>query len=479
MKPNSFRLTEVDLINVKNVERGHLNFLSPRGLQKASLLGLYGQNGSGKTALINSLGLLKKLLSGESLPQENFQLIELGKKYAQFDFKFDLSTGEYSYRIFYSFKIRLHKQPITVSLDLLNEIKDATEPQETERIEVFDELLKFAKLEPQVSRMAEVINTSVDSVFGPQSKYSELVGDASGNDTKLIVAKQLASQLSRSFVFSPELLQVISAQARKHKPESQRHISNDVTLILAWMKYYALNCLFVLDTRDTHLSSYQLMELHISYKNATVPLPFYLDRPTLIREDLKESVQATIKGINGVLCQIIPGMTIGVVILNSQLMKDGNKGLNVQLTSIRDGKELPLSCESEGIIKIVSILHLLISVFNNPHVTVAIDELDSGIFEYLLGEILKIIAEQGKGQLIFTSHNLRPLETLRKEFIAFTTTDPLNRYTRLTGVKTTNNLRDFYFRKILLGSSPENIYNPTSNAEIVFALRESAGVTNE
>ena len=82
MKPNSFRLTEVDLINVKNVERGHLNFLSPRGLQKASLLGLYGQNGSGKTALINSLGLLKKLLSGESLPQENSQLIELGKKYA-------------------------------------------------------------------------------------------------------------------------------------------------------------------------------------------------------------------------------------------------------------------------------------------------------------------------------------------------------------------------------------------------------------
>ena len=479
MKPNLLRLTEVDLINVKNVERGHLNFLSPRGLQKASLLGLYGQNGSGKTALINSLGLLKKLLSGESLPQEYSKLIGLGKKYAQFDFKFDLSTGEYSYRIFYSFKIRLHKQPITASLDLLHEVKDATEPQETERIEVFDELLKFAKLEPQVSRMAEVINTSVDSVFGPQSKYSELVGDTKSNDTKLIVAKQLSSELSRSFVFSPELLQVISAEARKHKPESQRHISNDVTLILAWMKYYALNCLFVLDTRDTHLSSYQLMELHISYKNTAVALPFYLDRPTLIREDLKESVQATIKGINGVLSQIIPGMTIGVVILNSQLMKDGNKGLNVQLTSIRDGKELPLSCESEGIIKIVSILHLLISVFNNPHVTVAIDELDSGIFEYLLGEILKIIAEQGKGQLIFTSHNLRPLETLKKDFIAFTTTDPLNRYTRLTGVKTTNNLRDFYFRKILLGSGPENIYNPTSNAEIAFALREAAGVTHE
>ena len=47
-----------------------------------------------------------------------------------------------------------------------------------------------------------------------------------------------------------------------------------------------------------------------------------------------------------------------------------------------------------------------------------------GVFEYLLGEMLNIISEKGKGQLIFTSHNLRPLETIDKGFIAFTTTNP-------------------------------------------------------
>ena len=30
-----------------------------------------------------------------------------------------------------------------------------------------------------------------------------------------------------------------------------------------------------------------------------------------------------------------------------------------------------------------------------------VDELDAGIFEYLIGEILQIISESGKGQLIF------------------------------------------------------------------------------
>ena len=54
--------------------------------------------------------------------------------------------------------------------------------------------------------------------------------------------------------------------------------------------------------------------------------------------------------------------------------------------------------ESEGIKKIVSILQLLIVVYNNDSITVAIDELDSGIFEYLLGEILRIISEKGNGQ---------------------------------------------------------------------------------
>ena len=95
--------------------------------------------------------------------------------------------------------------------------------------------------------------------------------------------------------------------------------------------------------------------------------------------------------------------------------------------------------------------HLLIFMYNNPSITVAIDELDFEIFEYLLGEILKIIAEKGQGQLIFTSHNLRPLETLDKSFIVFTTTNPNNRYIRLTNVKENNNLRSFYYRDIVLG----------------------------
>lgn len=115
-------------------------------------------------------------------------------------------------------------------------------------------------------------------------------------------------------------------------------------------------------------------------------------------------------------------------------------------------------------------MQLLIVVYNNSSITVAIDELDSGIFEYLLGELLRIISEKGKGQLIFTSHNLRPLETLDKGFIAFTTTNPENHYIRMTNVKENHNLRDFYYRDIVLGEQSEVVYEETNNYALHWRL---------
>ena len=97
----------------------------------------------------------------------------------------------------------------------------------------------------------------------------------------------------------------------------------------------------------------------------------------------------------------------------------------------------------------------MIAMYNKPGICLAVDELDAGIFEYLLGEILEIIQDRAKGQLVFTSHNLRPLEKLNKESLIFTTTNPQNRYIRFTNVKETNNLRSFYYRAINLGGQAD------------------------
>ena len=198
-----------------------------------------------------------------------------------------------------------------------------------------------------------------------------------------------------------------------------------------------------------------------------------LNKPSLIPQEALEVVKNVIANMNVVLTQIIPGLTISVKDLGTELLKNGKVGSKIQLMSHKNSKEIPLQYESEGIKKIISILQLLIVVYNNDSITVAVDELDSGVFEYLLGELLRIISEKGKGQLIFTSHNLRPLETLDKGFIAFTTTNKENRYIRMSNIKTNNNLRDFYYRDIVLGEQDEPVYEPTNNYEIAFAFREA------
>lgn len=101
-----------------------------------------------------------------------------------------------------------------------------------------------------------------------------------------------------------------------------------------------------------------------------------------------------------------------------------------------------------------------------------IDEFDSGIFEYLLGELVEIINESAKGQFVFTSHNLRVLEKLSYKSIVLTTINPINRYVRFTGIKTNNNIRDFYYTSILLGGQKEKLYSETKSYKMKKAFRQ-------
>lgn len=127
---------------------------------------------------------------------------------------------------------------------------------------------------------------------------------------------------------------------------------------------------------------------------------------------------------------------------------------------------IPLQYESLGIKKLILILGSLISMVNADNVIVAIDEIDTGIFEYLLGEIFLVLKEEGKGQLLFTSHNLRPLEILNPYQVVFTTTNPSSRYMSIKKTSKKLNLRDFYLRSIELGGQKENIYTATDPYEI-------------
>lgn len=456
------RIENITIENFKNVTKGTLDFENKRKAYKTSVLGLYGQNGSGKTALIDAIQLLKFALCGNQIPKKYADYINVNAKYATLKYEFIVRYDEVMYKVWYQFCVRKVVEEVTASID------ETSATNTTTRVELFDEILSFSyETKSDKMRKTPLIDTRAEELFAPKAKMLELVGDDKEEYMDLLVTKRLTKATSRSFIFSRELINQYRKCCKKEL----------YMKVIEGLYTYGHRELFIINTESIGLISLNTLPLVFKYKNkkseAVGGLLLSLNDPALIPEEMYSVARNVIENMNIVLEQLVPGLRIGIVDLDSTVMKDGKIAKRIQLMSLKNNKEIPFCYESEGIKKIVSILQLLIVVYNNPSVTVAIDELDGGVFEYLLGELLNIISEKGKGQLIFTSHNLRPLETIDKGFIAFTTTNPEMRYIRLTNVKGTNNLRDFYYRDIVLGEQSEQVYNPTNNFEIALAFREA------
>lgn len=462
MSKQTVRIETISIENFKNVKYGTLNLENKRKNYKSSILGLYGQNGSGKTALIDALQLLRLALGGKAVPAKYTDYVNVDSEASTLTYQFMICDEEIKYDVWYQFSLRKAEDHDSM------EGEDNGVIQPHIRAELYDEVISYGFTgKEEKLRKTAFIDTRSTEVFLPKTKFVELVGNEKNQNTDLLVTKKLTQVTSRSFVFSREMINVFRKNCR-----------NDMYInLINRLNWFGLRELFVIDTESIGLISLNTLPLSFKYSSkgadtaGSLVLP--LDRPALIPEEAYDVVDKIIQNMNIVLEQLVPGLTIDIVDLGAALLKDGNIGKQIQLMSLKNSKPIPFCYESEGIKKIVSILQLLIAVYNNASITVAVDELDGGIFEYLLGELLNIISEKGKGQLIFTSHNLRPLETLDKGFVAFTTTNPEMRYIRMGNVKETNNLRDFYYRDIVLGEQNEQVYNHTNNFEIALAFREA------
>lgn len=462
MKDVIVRLSSLTLKRIKNVKNGtiYMPMANERNLNvnDAEILGIYGQNGSGKTAVVDTLYYLQQIMIGNGIDESLADYIDVDDSSAEVTVEFKVIIKDVLFEVGYYICLTRTDGGVSIEREYLNCATNQNGTRTNKNI-----FMDYQK-------------SQTDSIFKPQNRLDELIGKDKEIKTDLIVARKIAEKSNCSYIFGESSREVFG---KKFNSE----FKNYATVINALFNF-ALKDLFVI--RNTHSGMISA--------NFMLPMAFRIDKdkigvkgdfavplmePVVLDEKRKSLLQTIVDQINTVLYTIIPGMKIDVKNYGKQALDAGDEGWKVELMSNREGKKpIPIRMESEGIVKIVSILNVLIQAFGNPSICLVVDELDAGIFEYMLGELLDIFKKSAKGQLIFTSHNLRALEMLDKESIMFSTVNPDTRYIHMKKVKDTNNLRSMYIRSITLGGQNEQIYEETDSLKIARAFRKAGRSLN-
>lgn len=391
------RILDITIQNFKNVAYGHIAFASSKTTRKQGvakgrdILGIYGQNGSGKTALIEALIVWRQIMKDQPVEEELKELLQQDTA------------------ISITFFIQKEGERYLVSQQLLLGNENGTMQSENQ--------LAYRKWDGERWSRRRILKLN---------------------------GKELDKQLFH-------MLQVYAANGLWIATTKQ-------------LGYLNLNMGVAIDfTYQEDGILYEEQRISLFEKN-------YVTSQQLAQMDrMKEQMNLVLKAV-------LPDVCLGLHINELSVPEGKPEMYEVTLLSKRYGKEFPLYNESGGIKRLISILTILMAAYNSPSLMVVVDEIDAGVFEYLLGEFLEIMKNGAKGQFLFTSHNLRALEVLGNNHIIFSTANPKNRYIRFTRLRKNHNLRDEYLRTVLLGGQNELVYEDRGSCELGYAFRKAGSI---
>lgn len=430
------KLAKLTIKNIKNVAFGQVDFRTKENF--LNVVGVYGQNGSGKTTLVDALGLLRDIFSGNELPTSFMGMINLDQP-AEISLETEVIHDK---KITYS--VTVERKATHKGGDILQITKENIQTQLLKKYQKKQTLVDFDANE--LTRLAK-FNLNLDVVT--------VLADVSLNDSK-------------SFLFHPTFKKIIAGKKGLEKLQAAmgdlESLGHNLKIYTA--EYSGLIAANIITPVGIHYSEGPQEIRGLLPFDMTIHGNFFPEKVVPIYKRVVEQ-------INSILPQIIPGLTLALNEQEARLGENNEREVRLEFVAQRGGKQFSLIYESDGIKKIIGLLTYFVEAYSNPNIVAVIDEFDAGIYEYLLGELIAIFSTGAKGQLIFTSHNLRILEVLDPSKIIFSTTNPNNRYIRMKNIKKTNNLRDTYLRAIQLGGQDEPLYDGKSAAAIRLSLMKA------
>lgn len=441
------RLLSIKIKNIKNVKQGYIEFKSKKQIEKclfdlktSDVIGIYGPNGSSKTAVVNAFNILKNIIVSRDDAKVNhfdekevYDIINKNENEATLELTYLIDNVK---KMICIYEVVLGKNDST---------KTAFIKSEKLSYKLFSD--EFDKWNSKV-KLVEVdfMNENLLDFIQPLSLVTLL---KKYDKTTIGVLQRLVGSVSSnnsSFIFSDIF---ISTLYKIQELEFE-------AFSLKRLKIYATHNMHVYDNKE--ISQIAAMDaIPFLYRSETEKAinttfgKFSIFGESILSNEVKPVVFEYFKEIDIVINKIVPNMHVSVIDLGNAILENGVEGFRCEVVSIRNDLKIPLRLESDGIKKIISLISAMVDVFNNKSSILIVDEFDSGIFEYLLGELLKGFKEEAKGQFLFTSHNLRALEVI-KDSIVFSSLDENNKYITYPRLSKTENLRSQYLRKLFLDS---------------------------
>lgn len=409
--------------------------------QEYNIKGIYGMNGSGKSGIVSSVDILKNLLINPEylnnpVIQNNLDAI-INKKNKKLSIEAEFITSV-SPDIIYYYTITLTRdtsEKYVISYEELNAKKANSRTNSSEVLfKVADGEIQFAKKDEEneqfydriLNKMTNLLSRSSMCALFRNKALADLYEEILNNNRKEI------DDLSAGLV----LLMTLGTKLYIYLDESDDH-----------RKYFVTKSFGTSDSLENNIPLFNEM-LRYFFETENDYLNVISVSGNLVNKKAYKDYKRTVAN----LCEFLQ-------IFKSDLQdieidkRENHDGYVCNLIMVYDSYKIHAEFESTGIKKLIKLFAYLREMVHGG--IVFIDEFDSNLHDVYLCALLEYLMEYGKGQLCFTTHNLGPMDILkrRKKSIDFLSAD----HKIYPWIKSGNYSPSKLYRNGMIEGSPFNV----------------------
>ena len=351
---------------VKNIEKDiEINFynktlkrFSPCG---SNVKGIFGPNGIGKTSIIKGMDILRKISLNDNYLTNDFNLIILDKIINK---KIEKVSLEIEFLVIDDNKKKSrYVHSITIAI---------TSPKE---VKILSENIKKK-------------DSNTDQIVGEILIENGIIKNDSLHKDDL---KSEIVDITKNLLEKRSIVNIVKPSALK-------------SLDLEKIRYFYRKLHIKIDREDSHLG-YALMDNplkdDIPFNDSVGNYDMIISKNNLqIFEDYLKRMTKFLKIFKPNLRNI------------EYEKKEGKEEYYINILFVYDDYKVNYEFESMGIKNLFSLFTYFRALSEDE--VVVIDEIDTSIHDIYLNKLIEFFAVDGKGQLVFTAHNITLLQTLKK-----------------------------------------------------------------